>query len=212
MDIYIKPAKKISIAEKNQVFIRDFAEVVATKDVADHVKAMKVLDINASEKAKLLISITDVIKVIKKSYPDYTVNNVGEMDTVVEYMPHKSADNSVVKWLKIAFVALVLFMGSSTAIMSFHSDAQIPEVFKNYYKIFFGKETEKPLIIDIPYSLGLAAGIIVFFNHIAGKKITDDPTPIEVEMTLYETEVTDTQIDVLNTEKIRMTENKESNA
>jgi stage V sporulation protein AA len=55
-----------------------------------------------------------------------------------------------------------------------------------------GEEKDNPLIIEIPYSIGLAAGIIVFFNHFLGHKITDDPTPIEVEMTEYDKEVTDT--------------------
>ena len=34
--------------------------------------------------------------------------------------------------------------------------------------------------------LVLAAGILLFFNHFASWKITEDPTPIEVEMSLYE--------------------------
>jgi len=85
--------------------------------------------------------------------------------------------------------------------MSFHSDAQIPKVFQNYYEIFFGEYKEDPLIIEIPYSIGLALGIIVFFNHFGGKKITNDPTPIEVEMSVYETEIVDTVIEYLNKNK-----------
>ena len=91
--------------------------------------------------------------------------------------------------------------------MSFHSDAQMSTVFENYYYIFFNEKVEHPLIIDLPYSLGLALGIIVFFNHFSGKKITEDPTPIEVEMSVYESDVTDNIIDTLNTERIRK-ENK----
>ena len=29
----------------------------------------------------------------------------------------------------------------------------------------------------------------MFFNHIGGRRITKDPTPIEVEMRIYETDV-----------------------
>ena len=32
-------------------------------------------------------------------------------------------------------------------------------------------------------------GILVFFNHIGKKKITSDPTPIQVEMRKYEQDV-----------------------
>ena len=92
-------------------------------------------------------------------------------------------------------------MGSATAIMSFHTDAQIPMVFQNYYRIFFQKESEKPLIIDIPYSIGLAFGIIIFFNHFMGKKMSEEPTPIEVEMSTYETAVNSTVIDQMTEKK-----------
>ena len=36
------------------------------------------------------------------------------------------------------------------------------------------------------------------FNHFGSKKITDDPTPIEVELSTYEDDVTHTITDVLN--------------
>ncbi len=44
-------------------------------------------------------------------------------------------------------------------------------------------------ILELSYSVGLAVGIIVFFNHIGGRRITKDPTPIEVEMRVYEKDV-----------------------
>jgi hypothetical protein len=39
----------------------------------------------------------------------------------------------------------------------------------------------------------------VFYNHAFGRKLSDDPTPLEVEMSNYENEVTDTVRDALNT-------------
>jgi stage V sporulation protein AA len=192
------------MAACSRVLVKDVAEVIAASDVAEKINKMKLLNIESDgeKKKNYLVSVTDIIKIIKKTYPDYTVNNVGAQDTVVQYASEKSKDNPYWKWLKIAFVALILLVGSATAIMSFHTDAQMPKVFENYYKIFYNRQTSNPWIIDIPYSIGLAVGIIVFFNHFAGKKITDDPTPIEVEMALYETEVNETVLDVLNTERM----------
>ena len=74
-------------------------------------------------------------------------------------------------------------------------------VFENYYYIFFGERVENPAIIDLPYAIGLAVGIIVFFNHIGNKKLTSDPTPIEVELSVYENDVTANIVDTLNKEK-----------
>ena len=43
--------------------------------------------------------------------------------------------------------------------------------------------------LEVSYSVGLAAGIIIFFNHVGGRRITKDPTPIEVAMRNYEEDV-----------------------
>ena len=43
--------------------------------------------------------------------------------------------------------------------------------------------------LEICYCLGLAIGILVFFNHIGKKKITHDPTPLQVEMRKYENDL-----------------------
>lgn len=43
-------------------------------------------------------------------------------------------------------------------------------------------------------------GIIVFFNHIGGRRITKDPTPIEVEMRVYEKDVNDALIETADRE------------
>jgi len=206
MDIYIKPKKKVSLSNQPEITVSDVAEVVAAKEITNKINKMKLLDVDTStgKKQNYLVSVTDIITVIKKSYPDYTVNNVGEMDTWVQYLAKKSPDKAWFKWLKIAFVVVVLFIGSSTAIMSFHTDGQMPKIFERYYSLFFGEEKTNPNIINIPYSIGLAVGIVVFYNHFMGKKITDDPTPIEVEMELYDRDVTDTMVDALSQRQERM--------
>jgi len=203
MEIYIKPAKKASVAERKSIYVKDIAEVFAPDNILKKIKNIKLLEIKNEEKRNYLVTIIDIISAIDKALPGHTINNVGEMDTIIEYSPIRKKENKFLKILKIAFVTIILAGGSATAIMSFHSDAQMSTVFENYYYIFFNERVENPMIIDLPYSLGLALGIIVFFNHFSGKKITEDPTPIEVEMSVYESDVTDNIIDTLNTERIR---------
>ena len=55
-------------------------------------------------------------------------------------------------------------------------------------------------ILELSYSIGLALGIIIFFNHIGGRRITKDPTPIEVEMRNYEREVNDALVETADRE------------
>jgi len=75
------------------------------------------------------------------------------------------------------------------------------KILENFYYILFQVRTDKPLLVEIPYAIGLAFGIIVFFNHFLGRRITTDLTPIEVEMPGYEKNVNDAIIDKLSTIK-----------
>ena len=203
MEIYVKPAKKASMADRDRIYLEDIAEVFAAPELMARAKRVKLLDIDRAKKDSYLVSVIDIIEALDKTLPGHTVSNVGETETLIDYKPRKSKDNRLWRWARAGFISAVIFMGAATAIMSFHTDAEIPKVFQNYYRIFFGETKESPLIIYLPYSLGLAAGIVIFFNHFMGKKVTDDPTPIEVEISLYEADVSDTKLDALNTERIR---------
>ena len=59
-----------------------------------------------------------------------------------------------------------------------------------YYKaVFLGTKPDDPTFVELFYSVGLALGIFLFFNHVPGKKVTNEPTPIQVQMRLYEQDV-----------------------
>ncbi|MCD7856113.1 MAG: stage V sporulation protein AA [Clostridiales bacterium] len=198
MDIYIKAEKKVNITGAGVVRVKDVAKVFAEGSLRTQAENLRLLEITSDKKKNYLVSVLDIVEKINSALPGNTVSSLGETDTVIEYSPRAEKGSSPALWIKVFFVSMVLLTGSATAIMSFHSDAQISTVFENYYYIFFNEKIENPMLIDLPYSIGLAAGIIVFFNHFSGKKLTDDPTPIEVEMSVYEKEVADNLIDTLN--------------
>lgn len=57
-----------------------------------------------------------------------------------------------------------------------------------------GKKSTGVMILEISYSVGLILGVTLFFNHFEKRKVTLDPTPIEVQMRLYEEQVETTVI------------------
>ena len=63
------------------------------------------------------------------------------------------------------------------------------EVQQRLHYVISGKHSESPLWIQIPYSIGLGAGMILFFNHWFKKKFNEEPSPLEVEMFKYEEEL-----------------------
>ena len=68
------------------------------------------------------------------------------------------------------------------------------------YRIVMGVEPAGVTVLEIAYSLGLGLGIIVFFNHVGGRNLTKDPTPIEVALRKYEQDVDQTIIDTADRE------------
>ncbi|MCT4542301.1 MAG: stage V sporulation protein AA [Vallitalea sp.] len=201
--VYIKASKKVDIIGNKEVFIKDIAEIEGDKDITDGIKKIRVFKIKNDKKKNYLLSIIQIITKIQEKFKDTVIHNVGEEDIIVSYSPtkNKSKYEKIINVFKVFFVSMIMFTGGGIAIMTFHTDAAVPDVFVRLYSLFLGKENLNPLIIEIPYSIGIAVGIIVFFNHFSTKRLTDDPTPIEVEMRLYERDVEDCIIENLVDER-----------
>ena len=78
--------------------------------------------------------------------------------------------------------------------MTFNNDVSVTSVFGEVYRLLTGQESSGHTILELSYSVGLAGGILLFFNHFAGWKLNTDPTPLEVEMRLYEENIGKTLI------------------
>lgn len=206
MDIYMKPQDKVLITGRRLVFLKDVADFFIGGQSVEGLGDIVVLEIPEGKKKTYLLSSLDLAKAINIAFPKGTVVNLGEMDTLIEYEPQPKKEGKFLTYAKVFFVSLVLFAGAATAIMTFHTDVQIPKIFENFYYIFFKENNAMPLIIAIPYSIGLAVGILVFFNHFGKFYVTSDPTPIEVEMTTYEKETITSIVDCLDKEKKKQKE------
>ncbi len=198
MDIYIKPIEKAQMIERKVIFLEDVAEVYIGGQTKVDIAKLIVFKIPKDKDATYLISALDIIRSIYHAYPEATVSNVGETDILIEYHAKAKKENKVWEIVRVCIVGFILFVGAATTIMCFHTDTQMPLIFQNYYYMFFGENVDMPSIISIPYSLGLVLGVLVFFNHFSKIKVTDDPTPIEIEMTTYEKETNTSVIDRLN--------------
>ena len=91
------------------------------------------------------------------------------------------------------------------AVMAYNNDVGTIEIFDRVYSLFGNSGLKDLKLLEITYALGLAGGIILFYNHFGGKRFGTDPSPIEVEMQKYEKDVDDTLIersDAKNEEKM----------
>ena len=181
------------------VYLKDIAEIhCIDKKLEVRIKGIKIVSFSKTSKGKKqaetyigdLMEILDKLEEIDK---EIQVNSIGESEFVVKYRPN-AGGSLLVSWLKTAVIAVVSFCGGAFAIMTFNNDANVSDVFGNIYYLATGMESDGVTVLEVSYSLGLAIGILVFFNHFAAWRLTVDPTPIEVEMRLYETNVNQTLI------------------
>lgn len=149
------------------------------------------------DQTRCVYSVLKIIELIHKEYPSITVDNVGESDFVLELDTKKKPPNWL-EYSKVAFICLIIFFGSAFAIMTFNNDVSVHDIFSKIYTDVTGFNAEDFTILELMYSIGLGLGILIFYNHFGKKNITRDPTPIEVEMRKYETEIETTLVDGVN--------------
>ena len=197
--VYLKAEQNAEVMQP-QVSVKDIASVYcADKNISAKAKAVRIHHFHEKEQKRQVISVLKVIELMEKECGGITVISVGENATLIELVDvnrHKGP----LQMLKMLFVAAISFFGTGFTIMAFHNDISINNIFSKVYELVMGTASDGYSILEISYSLGLAIGIILFFNHIGGRRITKDPTPIEVEMRVYETDVNKALIETADRE------------
>ena len=191
--VYLKLEQKTQLMKQN-VTVGDLGAVFCKdSNVQSYVRTIQLYEFSniqgtANNPKRVIISVMQVVKLIQEKYPGYTVINLGEADAVVELIKVKRQKNIFV-WMKVLLICLICFFGTAFTIIAFHNDIGITAVFAKFYENVTGNESRGFSVLEVSYTIGLAAGMCIFFNHIGGRRITKDPTPIEVEMRIYEDEV-----------------------
>ncbi len=198
MDIYISPHRKTTITKKKLIQLKDIAEISVPQHVQKQVEDIIVFNIKEDKKANYIISIIQIIKSILKEFPEASISNEGEESVVLQFLPEHYKENRIWRFFKVAVVALTLFVGSGITIMTYHEDVGLLNVFTSIEEILTGIGSDHPNWISIPYSIGIGLGIIIFYNQFGVKKLTDDPTPIQVEMSKYDADIDTCLVDTSN--------------
>ncbi len=197
--IYLKAEQNVEL-QTPEVFVKDIGKLTCSDaQILAKAKAVKLWQFKEGESKRQVISILRVVQEIEKACPGASVESLGEADVLVEWI-HVNRHKGFAQWCRLFFVALISFFGTGFTIMAFHNDIGINDVFTKIYEMVMGQPSDGYGILELSYSLGLAVGIIVFFNHIGGRRITKDPTPIEVEMRVYEKDVNQALIETADRE------------
>ncbi|QQZ10974.1 stage V sporulation protein AA [Heyndrickxia vini] len=195
--IYLRLRHRVEVRPDSIIKLSDIAQVIAPENDLADLNNLPVYQVTKIDKSSAVIDIMEVINVITKNYGAVDIQTVGPTQTIIEII-YKKKNVSIPFFIVIW---ILLFIGSALAIMNFHEDVSMRIVHQKIYRMITGNEVSKPLILQIPYSIGLGLGMIIFFNHIFKKRFNEEPSPLEVEIFNY-------QQDVDN--YVTLNENKES--
>lgn len=185
--VYVKAERCSKVSEK-RVCVADVAEIFSNdKKLERQLKREVLLVVQNNRQEKFVFSILKLFEVLSEEHKDVEWVNTGEDEFIVEYNPPKKSSMAL-EVGKTAFVCLAVFFGAAFTIMTFNQDVAVADVFRMMEELVLGKGVESK-VIEIAYSLGLPFGIILFFNHFSRLKIDNDPTPLQVQMRLYEENV-----------------------
>lgn len=195
--IYIRMRHRVQVRPHDTVYLRDLAQIIAGERMYKDLQNLPIYKVTEEDNNIIIVDVMEVIEKITRIFSNTEVQAIGPSQSIIEVIYKKkgvSLPFFILTWL-------LLFFGSALAIMYFHEDVSMQETQVKLYTIITGKEEERPLLFQVPYSIGLGLGMVLFFNHVFKKRLNDEPSPLEVEMFNYQQDLD---------RYVSLTENKES--
>lgn len=186
--LYLNISQNVEV-DTTDVTLDTIAKLTSSeKNVVARLKTMKIIKIKDKKFARYIVSVMAIIEKIHEIYPTLEIVNIGEPEFVLTFRK-KNKESKIFYAIKLIFICVAAFFGAAFSIMTFNNDVGINELFAKIYEEYTGQISNGFTILEISYSLGIAVGIIVFFNHFFGRNLSTDPTPLEVEMKIYEKDI-----------------------
>lgn len=180
--IFLQLRKHVKLPPGQAIRLRDVARVLTDSRLEPALLDMILKQPREQDGNLVLIDMLLIIERIQERIPDIHVEYIGEPQVLVEMV------STGKKPLLLLFIIvwLLLFFGSALTIMNFHADVSMQAVQVRIVEMITGERDEHPYLFQGAYSIGIGFGMVVFFNHLFKKKWNEEPTPLEVEMYLYQ--------------------------
>ena len=180
--VYIRFKKSIQVEGLKEIKLKDIALISTKSKKKSALEQTKIYQITKKDHNIIIIDSFFVIDYLNKVNEDLEFQSIGPSQTIIRVEQSKQKPPILI----VAGVWLILFIGTAMTIMNFHYDVSMQEVQQKLHYLLTGKENKFPLWIQIPYSLGLGVGMLLFLNHWFKKKINEEPSPLEVELFNYQ--------------------------
>lgn len=202
--VYVKMRQRLQVSPDYKIRVGDVAQITADEAIVEQLRQYPVYQITKQDKTHVVIDAMKVIEAIRQYNDALELNLLGPAQTIVEIVYEPKRVNPFF----FAVVWLLLFVGAGLAIIYFHEDVSMQQVHQRMYYMVTGETVKKPLLFQIPYSLGLGIGMILFFNHVFKKRINEEPSPLEVEIFQYQQSLDQYVVMNENKESMKQLENR----
>jgi stage V sporulation protein AA len=162
--------------------MKDIAQILAPGEWVNKINDIVMIKAKSNQDDVIVIEILEVIAKLQQLIPNVQIQYYGDLETIIEIKKKPQTTN----WFFVGFATILLFFGAGLAVMDFHADVAMAKVHRTLYTLLTGKTADFPLWLQIPYSIGLGGGMILFFNRWFTKKINNEPNPLDVEMQTYQ--------------------------
>jgi len=188
---YIQGNDNIDIRTKKILKVQDLVTIVGDKSIIDDINSIDVIDISQHDKDYVVVPIINIIKIIRKKYPNINFQVVGKEEILLRINRTLNNPNKLTEIIKVVAVCVLLFFGGALAITHFHADVNMAQAHSDIYKLITGENVEKPTLLHIAYSIGLGLGMTIFFYQIVPRNVTDEPNPLDIELYSYKKSMED---------------------
>ncbi len=183
--LYLRLRKRIAIRPGGTVRLGQAARLLGEPALEERLARLELFKHRRNDGNRVVIDMLHIIKAIHQAEAGLAVEYIGDPQVLV--MVEGKPDKPRIPVLIFAW--LLLFFGSGLAIMNFHADVSMSEVHRRITELVTGTKPDHPLWFQIPYSIGIGLGMILFFNHLFRKRLNEEPNPLEVELYMYQENV-----------------------
>ena len=179
--IYIQLNNRAKVTQGQTLYLRDVAKLIGPGS-ADALS----LPCPAQEGVWKLLAI-DVTKAVSSAFPEERITLMGADVCYVHRVKEQKRD--LTRPLRTVAALLILCLGGALGLAWFHSDVDMPHAQVAVYQTLTGEEPRDIRLITIPYAIGVALGVAVFYA-LPAKSST---TPLEVKLTAYQEDMEKTE-------------------
>lgn len=190
--VYINLNTKYSVEPNTDIFVKDIGEVYCNNKIIKQKVEEIVIFRTQPKESYGYISGNQVITKVLDNVQNIDVSIIGGPDILLE-IKGREDPKPLLNFLKVLVVSLILFFGSAIAIVNFFEDVEMQESLEKIHYIITGEREKNPMIVTIPFSIGIGLGIYAFFNRVfsLSKRRRQEPGPLELELYLYDKNLED---------------------